>query len=109
MTATLTLPDDLADNECRQFDLPGESHSAFVIRHRGQVYAYRNACPHLGIALNWLPDQFMDPDRCFIQCANHNALFTVDDGHCITGPCAGDTLTPLPVARRDGKLVIDIA
>ncbi|WP_165857485.1 Rieske (2Fe-2S) protein [Marinobacter sp. JSM 1782161] len=106
-TGTIELDDDLADNECRQFTLPDDS-SGFVIRHRGHVYAYRNLCPHLGIELNWLPDQFMDPDHCFIQCANHGALFTVDDGHCIAGPCAGDQLIPLALERNRGRLIIRV-
>ncbi|MEQ5837360.1 Rieske 2Fe-2S domain-containing protein [Marinobacter sp. NFXS9] len=108
MPATITLTDDLAENECRQFNLPDKTFGGFVVRHRGQVYAYHNVCPHLGIALNWLPDQFMDADHCFIQCVNHHALFTVDDGHCITGPCAGDNLTPLTVERQEGMLLIHV-
>lgn len=107
MTSSVTLPDDLADHECRQFDLPGE-HSGFVICQRGEVYAYLNYCPHLGIELNWLPDQFMDPDNCFIQCATHGALFTVDDGLCIAGPCAGDQLIPLKLERDNGELRITL-
>ncbi|WP_004578851.1 Rieske (2Fe-2S) protein [Marinobacter nanhaiticus] len=102
---TITLRDDLAEHECRQFDLPGE-RSGFVICHRGDIYAYLNLCPHLGIELNWLPDRFMDPDNCFIQCATHGALFTVDDGHCIAGPCAGDHLFPLSLHRTGGLIRI---
>lgn len=99
--------DDLAEHECRQVDLPGE-RSGFVIRHRGDIYAYLNHCPHLGIELNWLPNRFMDTDNCFIQCANHGALFTVDDGHCIAGPCAGDHLIPLALQREDGEIRVTL-
>ncbi|WP_202980281.1 Rieske (2Fe-2S) protein [Marinobacter fonticola] len=107
MTATITLPDDLAEHECRQFDLAGDA-SGFAVRQHGKTYAYLNYCPHLGIELNWQPDRFMDPDNCFIQCATHGALFTVDDGHCIAGPCAGDQLIALNVERCNGELRITV-
>lgn len=107
MTHAITLPDDLAENECRQFDLPGDN-TGFVVRHRNRFHAYLNRCPHLGIELNWMPDRFLDADRCFIQCATHGALFTIDDGQCIAGPCAGDQLVALELQQCDGQLRITL-
>ena len=32
-----------------------------VVRRAGQVYAYKNRCPHRGVPLEWQPNQFLDP------------------------------------------------
>jgi len=68
-----------------------------MLQRDRQVYAYRNNCPHLGVDLNFQPNVFMDLDGMFIQCANHGALFQVEDGLCIHGPCQGQSLTAVPV------------
>lgn len=77
--------------------IPRDDGEIVVLQRDGQVYAYRNNCPHLGIDLNFQPDVFMDLDGMFIQCANHGALFQVEDGLCIHGPCQGQSLTAVPV------------
>jgi nitrite reductase/ring-hydroxylating ferredoxin subunit len=65
-----------------------------------------NSCPHTGGPLDWVPDQFLSLDRNYIQCATHNALFRFSDGYCVSGTCAGDQLTSVPVAIDDGEVVI---
>ena len=78
----------------------------FALRHDGEMRAYVNQCPHLGIELNWMPGRFMDSDGCFIQCATHGALFLPKSGECIAGPCQGDALTPLEVVERPDGIYI---
>ena len=77
-----------------QYDPPVE---LFVIRKGQRFYAYLNHCPHTGVNLNWMPDQFFDIDNEYIQCATHGALFTVENGYCVRGPCAGASLIPASV------------
>lgn len=69
--------------------------SVFVVRRAGQVYAYKNRCPHRGVPLEWQPNQFLDPSASLIQCATHAALFLIESGECVAGPCAGQFLTAL--------------
>lgn len=96
----------LADGECREFELPaGEGTSAcFVVRYHGRFYGYRNQCPHRGAPLNWQPHQFLTVERDMIQCALHGALFRIEDGSCVYGPCAGSRLEPInwPPEQSDG-------
>ncbi|MEP1213520.1 MAG: Rieske 2Fe-2S domain-containing protein [Marinobacter sp.] len=80
--------------------------SGFIFEREGNLYAYLNHCPHLGIELNWMPGRFMDPDNCFIQCANHAALFIPENGECIAGPCQGEALTPLEVTDDSGTILV---
>ena len=105
-TLTLCELDSLADGSSRGFEL-GES-SCFAVRNQaGEVFVYANSCPHLGVELEWLPDQFLDADGALIQCATHGALFVIETGLCVSGPCLGQNLRPIPFAVREGKLQID--
>lgn len=101
---------DLAEGRFVEFTLATgnsaeEEQTGFAFEREDRLYAYLNRCPHLGIELNWMPGRFMDADNCFIQCANHAALFIPETGQCIAGPCQGDTLTPLEVTE-DGDNVL---
>ena len=88
--------------------LPGTDKQVgiLIVQKECVVYAYHNHCPHTGINLEWMPDQFLDLDKHFIQCATHGALFRMQDGYCLRGPCAGDSLTQLKVELVDGAVVI---
>jgi len=87
----------------------GAKYALFVVRKEGGVHAYRNRCPHTGAPLEWMPDQFLDLDNSFVQCAIHGALFRVSDGYCLRGPCAGDSLTALPLKRDGDRVIIDLS
>lgn len=89
---------ELADASSRGFQI-GEKNF-FAVRREGQVYAYENRCPHRGISLEWQPDQFLDASASLIQCASHGALFLIESGECVAGPCAGQSLTAL-ACRED--------
>lgn len=95
---------ELSGTQCREFlvaDTPG-----FAFRHQGEVRAFINRCPHLGIELNWMPDRFFDLEQTFIQCSTHGALFLPQTGHCIAGPCAGEHLAALPVREQNGRVEV---
>lgn len=95
---------DLAEGQARGFTVPtdGAVRDVLLVRKNGVVFGYVNSCPHTGVALDWLPDQFLDLEERHIQCATHGALFRIEDGLCLAGPCAGDSLTTLPLVVEDG-------
>lgn len=74
----------------------------FVVRRGDDVWGYVNTCPHQHIPLNYFPHRFVSADKQFIMCANHAACFNFDDGYCVSGPCAGQSLQRVPVTVRDG-------
>lgn len=86
---------EIPDGEARGFDLgPGlEPREVFVVRDGRRLHGYVNACPHLGTPLEFQPDRFLTADGSFILCSTHGALFRIEDGYCIAGPCAGRSLT----------------
>ena len=87
--------------------IAGQLQDIFVVRRGSNVYAYLNSCPHTGAPLDWTPDRFLDLDGAHIQCAMHAALFRIDDGRCIAGPCNGDRLTPVTVRVESGIVWLD--
>lgn len=94
--------DEIRDGTARGFAVGAKKLGILVVRRGAGVYAYVNRCPHVGTPLDWSPDEFMDRDGRHLLCATHGALFEVDDGLCIAGPCQGDRLEPFPIAVRDG-------
>ena len=98
--------DTIAEGQSKGFELEGQS--VFVVRKLDQFFVYHNQCPHLGINLEWLPDQFLDSDGCLIQCAMHGALFLIEDGQCIAGPCQGQRLTAVAHEIHEGQIWISL-
>lgn len=96
--------DDLVEGAAKGFST--DTESLFALKRDGQIFVYRNSCPHLGVELNWLEDQFLDTDGALIQCATHGALFVVETGACVFGPCRGKSLEAIPFSVIDGRVEI---
>ena len=101
--------DDIPDPGSKGFDFRDgtDLRSIFVVRAGATLRAYENSCPHTGGPLDWVPDQFLTREKDTILCATHGALFRIDDGHCLAGPCVGERLTPLPVRVEGGEVAVD--
>lgn len=105
--------DEIPDGAAKGFELDHDGGDAdvpleiFVVRAGARAFAYVNVCPHTGSPLDWQPDDFMSEDGCSIMCHTHGALFEIEDGFCIAGPCAGDALTPVKVeVDASGNVVL---
>ena len=75
-----------------------------LVHKAGKVFGYINRCPHTGVNLDWSPDKFLDLTNSFIQCATHGALFRIEDGVCLHGPCAGDRLKAIELRIERGTV-----
>lgn len=93
-------------NEGEAYGIDLESISIVLLRKQDSFFVYENRCPHRGIRLEWQPNQFLDYERQFIQCAMHGALFRIEDGECIAGPCPGEMLKALSYRIEEGKLFL---
>jgi nitrite reductase/ring-hydroxylating ferredoxin subunit len=104
---TLCALDDLADPGSKgfRFRLERSLFAAFVVRRGDQVFGYVDSCPHAGWPLAGVPDRFLTRDDSRILCAGHGALFEIEGGLCVAGPCAGEKLETWPVAVVDGVVV----
>ncbi|MDD9876075.1 MAG: Rieske (2Fe-2S) protein [Magnetovibrio sp.] len=87
---------DTADGRC----------GIMVIRRAGDVVCYVNSCPHIGTPLDMQPGRFLSQDGRHILCTTHGALFEIDDGLCVAGPCVDDHLTAVAAEVRDGSVFV---
>lgn len=104
---------------CRLEDIPDDGSAGFIaivdgerarilaIRKGSNVYLYVNSCPHIHAPLDFTPGQFLNVEKTMILCSTHGALFRIEDGHCVEGPCAGKHLTKIACAVRGCEVWID--
>jgi len=77
-----------------------------VIRDSGNIFVYKNSCPHLNKQLATKSVDILDDGLDFIRCARHNALFTLDRGKCIMGPCRTQSLSKVAYRIFDKQLFV---
>ena len=87
---------------------PFGNDDIFLVNKSGKIYGYRNSCPHWpGATLPLRKDQYLDGASKYIVCHGHGALFEIDTGVCIHGPCLGSKLTALSVdVDKDGNVFV---
>ncbi len=100
---------ELGDGECRTFRLADGrfSREVFAVCKDAQIVLYQNSCPHTGAPLDWMPEQFLNLDKTHIQCSTHHALFRIEDGLCVSGPCKGESLKKEPFKLLRGNLLVE--
>ncbi len=97
--------EQIADGAARAFVLEmraGRFHG-FVVRTGETVHGYVDRCPHMGLPLAQMLDDYVHEGR--ILCSWHGAIFSIEDGRCLGGPCPGARLSSWPVSVRDGVIV----
>lgn len=89
--------EELPDGEARGFDPDGTGQdSVFIVRQQQNLFGYRDRCPHYGdTPMAWRRHAYLDSAGAHIVCAAHGALFRINDGVCLQGPCLGQSLTPV--------------
>ena len=95
---------DIPDGGSRRIELAGLGRGYLAVRRGDSVFVYVNRCPHIGAPLDFRPGQFLNLEKTHILCALHWALFNIEDGLCVAGPCAGDRLQAVATEVRDGVL-----
>lgn len=97
------IPDGTARNFVLQLRA-GRFHG-FVVRSGDTVHGYVDRCPHAGVPLAQRLDDYLTPTGDLIACSWHGALFRIEDGLCVGGPCLGERLIPWPVQVEAGDIV----
>ncbi len=85
---------------------PAGIEPAFVVRHKGRVFAYLNRCGHVPVELDWQPAEFFDYTGLYLICATHGAMYAPESGRCVTGKCNGKGLRTLVVAEHDAQVFL---
>ena len=85
-------------NDCAQM--------VIAVRKGAQIFVYINSCPHIGTPLDFHAGKFLSRDKKHILCSTHGALFEIENGHCIFGPCRNSYLEMVPIAISNGDVLI---
>lgn len=96
--------DELKEGQSLGFTL--DDRHIFAVKKYEKIHVYENACPHLGIQLEMIPHQFLDSTHSLIQCSMHGALFRIEDGLCISGPCLEQHLKALEFKIENEQLYL---
>lgn len=97
----------IADGASRAFvlKLRETRFHGFVVRQGNAVYGYVDRCPHAGLPLSQELDDYLSADGSLIVCRWHGALFSIEEGVCVGGPCMKASLARWPVRVSDGQIV----
>jgi nitrite reductase/ring-hydroxylating ferredoxin subunit len=100
---TLCNINDLEEGNARGFIAPGFRRKIILILKAGQVHAYLDACPHYptGTPMAWKTDAYLDGEKKHIACHSHGALFDIETGACVLGPCLGQSLQKIQISIQD--------
>jgi nitrite reductase/ring-hydroxylating ferredoxin subunit len=95
---------ELAHGTSKKFTLHRGSREfeALLVNYQGNLFAYVNRCPHTGITLDWVSNQFFSVDNRYLMCATHGAVFEPPTGECVWGPCFGLSLQSVPIEIENG-------
>ena len=106
---------DLAPGRSKGFRVEGEETPVLVFLVRlnnardDEVYGYVNQCAHRSTPLDWVEGEFLDAESKTIVCATHGAVFRIEDGVCIEGPCLGKSLQAVSLEVRGGRIYVSTA
>ncbi len=103
---TLCALRDLPDPGARNFvlEIGDKRFHGFVVRGGDTVTGYVDSCPHMGLPLAKRLDDYLTEGGDLIECDWHGALFRLEDGLCVGGPCQGQSLKNWPVEVVNGLL-----
>ena len=99
---------DIEDGNRAAFtaEFDGKTNMVLAVRNGERVTVYLNSCPHTGAPLDLNEGKFLSGERKHIICSTHGALFKIEDGYCISGPCRSSSLEAVPVTIKNGDVLI---
>ena len=77
-----------------------------VARKGAELIAYVNVCPHQFLPLDGYMGEFLTDDGEYLYCMQHGAVFRLNDGVCVAGPCGGRRLLGFNVEVRGEDVVM---
>jgi nitrite reductase/ring-hydroxylating ferredoxin subunit len=97
----------VADGEAKGFGTGDRGGPKVILIRRGGVLrAYLDACPHYGgTPMAWRTNAYLSGDGAHLCCHSHNALFDIETGNCILGPCLGQSLTAVDIREDEDGTV----
>lgn len=100
--------EEISDGAAKElsFRTGSELQDIFLQRKGDVVFAFKNVCPHAGTPLNMDAGRFMEKTGTYLMCHTHGALFQLDDGLCVAGPCNGASLQAIDIIVENGNIIV---
>ena len=87
-----------------EYGIPREG--LVVVDESGTPHCYLNECKHLPIPLDGGSRDFFDAGGRHLFCGTHGAVYRLEDGYCLEGPCEGEALEAIPLSIEDGVVFV---
>lgn len=90
---------EMPEGDARGFAVAGFARKVVVVRKDDRLFAYLDSCPHYegGTPMAWRANRYLNGEGTHLACHSHGALFDIETGECVLGPCLGQRLTKVPV------------
>ncbi|RAX41159.1 Rieske (2Fe-2S) protein [Rhizobium tropici] len=109
----LCRTEDIGEGKARGFGpVGGYRRKIIVLRKEGRLHAWLDACPHYpqGTPMAWRSNAYLNGDGTHIACHSHGALFDMETGECVLGPCLGQGLTRVELTvTEEGEVFAALA
>ena len=101
--------EDIEDGGSAGFtsQVDGKLLMLLAVRKGKDVFVYVNSCPHIGVPLDFHAGKFLSRDQEHIICSTHGALFQIENGLCVSGPCRKAYLKPVVVSVEESSVLIE--
>ena len=106
----LALSSELREGGSKKFTVARADRKteAFLIKKDGRHFAYLNLCRHWTVGLDYDDNDFFTPEKEWLACKNHGALYDPVTGGCVSGPCNGASLYRVPLVEKAGVIYADV-
>ena len=81
--------------------IDGLEDEIILVRTEGGHLAYINRCRHISVPLDYGDGEVFDETGKLFQCRTHGALYRIEDGRCVAGPCSGASLKPVEIVEKE--------
>ena len=100
---------DIGEDQARGFmTARGAGRKVIVTRREGRLHGWLDACPHYpgGTPMAWKSDAYLNGEGTHLACHSHGALFDIETGECVLGPCLGQRLTRVELTLTEAGDVL---
>jgi nitrite reductase/ring-hydroxylating ferredoxin subunit len=110
MKHKLTTLIDVPIGKWSEHSLQTENGTTSVMIKRGHLkwVAFINECPHQGRRMDYAENAFLETADHQLVCPAHGATFDAETGLSTSGPCAGQSLTQLPISFSQRDVFVEI-
>ncbi|HEV8541507.1 MAG TPA: Rieske 2Fe-2S domain-containing protein [Verrucomicrobiae bacterium] len=84
----------------------GISREGFLALIESEIVCYENVCRHLPLPLDYGDGRFFTEDEKHFVCQTHGAMYDLQNGLCVAGPCVGASLKKIHVEVRGDEIWI---